>query len=192
MTAGLTQHGVFLAVSGSGVLLRGPSGIGKSALALELIDRGHQLVADDSPEFRLNDKGQVIGYCPGLLQDFLHVRGLGILNIRRLFGDQAISKQQLLALIIHLNVVEGATTATVYDDSLSGNRRIVQLLDRQLPELTLYVDKGTKLSPLWVECAVAEQQLRAAGYCAASDISKRLRAKLTKQAHCLVRPAICE
>ena len=177
MTIGLTQHGVFLTVFGRGVLLRGPSGIGKSALALELIDRGHQLVADDVPEFTLNESSQIVGYCPAMLQDFLSVRGLGVLNVRCLFGAQAISKRQALDLIIRFCYAE-ETSLDVYEDRLAGNSNVVQLFEQQIPELTLIISKGNKLSPLWIECAVANQRLRHTGYCAASDLTERLRAKL--------------
>ena len=78
----LTMHGVFLDVLGVGVLLVGASGIGKSEIALGLINRGHRLVADDAVVFSLANNETLIGNCPELLQDFLEVRGLGILNIR--------------------------------------------------------------------------------------------------------------
>ncbi|MCK4951230.1 MAG: HPr(Ser) kinase/phosphatase, partial [Gammaproteobacteria bacterium] len=85
-----TLHGVFMEVMGNGVLLTGESGIGKSELALELISRGHRLVADDAPEFSRIAPDIINGTCPEILSELLEVRGLGILNIRSLFGDSAI------------------------------------------------------------------------------------------------------
>ncbi len=85
-----TLHGVFLEVLGMGVLLTGHSAVGKSELALELITRGHSLIADDAPEFTRVAPDIVNGTCPPLLRDFLEVRGLGILAIRAMFGDSAI------------------------------------------------------------------------------------------------------
>lgn len=92
-----TLHGVFIDVLGLGVLLTGKSGTGKSELALGLINRGHRLIADDSVIFA-RKKEKIIGFCPPILQDFLEVRGLGILDIRAMFGDTAIQKNKRLEL----------------------------------------------------------------------------------------------
>ena len=99
----LTLHGVFMDVLGMGVLIRGDSGIGKSELALELISRGHRLVADDAPEFRRIAPTIIEGTCPLDMTPFLEVRGLGILNVQRLFGDSAVKKNKYLRLIINLH-----------------------------------------------------------------------------------------
>ena len=88
----LTLHGVYMEVMAIGVLITGASGIGKSELALELISRGHRLIADDAPQFSKIAPDIINGTCPKSLQDFLEVRGLGILNVRELFGDSAIKK----------------------------------------------------------------------------------------------------
>jgi HPr kinase/phosphorylase len=85
-----TLHGVFLEVSGVGLLLRGDASIGKSELALELISRGHRLIADDAPLFSMPSADTIRGSCSSVLQDFLEVRGLGILNIRAMFCDSAL------------------------------------------------------------------------------------------------------
>ncbi|MFP5344959.1 MAG: hypothetical protein ACLGGU_04915, partial [Gammaproteobacteria bacterium] len=82
----VTLHGVLLEAEGLGVLLTGASGAGKSASALELIQRGARLVADDAPEFRLNADGKPEGCCPAPLRDFIEVQGLGLLDIRALYG----------------------------------------------------------------------------------------------------------
>jgi len=98
----LTMHGVFMDVYGMGVLITGDSGVGKSELALELISRGHGLVADDVVELARVAPNTIEGRCPGMLRDFLEVRGLGLLNIRTIFGETASRLKMKLTLIVHL------------------------------------------------------------------------------------------
>lgn len=95
-------HGVFMDVLGMGVLITGDSGVGKSELALELISRGHGLVADDVVEMARIAPTTIEGRCPGMLRDFLEVRGLGLLNIRTIFGETASRRKMKLKLIVHL------------------------------------------------------------------------------------------
>jgi HPr kinase/phosphorylase len=97
-----TQHGVFLDVLGMGVLITGASGVGKSELALELISRGSGLIADDVIDFYRLGPESIEGRCPDLLRDFLEVRGLGVLNIRTVFGEAALRPRKNLKLIVHL------------------------------------------------------------------------------------------
>ena len=94
-------HGVFLNIFNTGTLITGASASGKSTLALALVQRNHQLIADDAPQFDCIDN-QLYGTCPQALQDLLHIRELGFLNIRQLFGNQAIRERQALNLIIQL------------------------------------------------------------------------------------------
>lgn len=103
-----TQHGVFMEVLGTGVLLTGGAATGKSELALELIARGHRLIADDAPLFSRIAPDIISGTCPPLLQDFLEVRGLGVINIRTMFGDSAIKQEKYLRLIIRLQPMNDA------------------------------------------------------------------------------------
>ena len=98
----LNLHGVFMDVLGMGVMITGDSGVGKSELALELISRGHGLVADDVVELARIAPATIEGRCPGMLRDFLEVRGLGLLNIRTIFGETASRRKMKLKLIVHL------------------------------------------------------------------------------------------
>jgi len=99
----LTMPGVFLNIFNQGVLLVGDSTAGKSQSALGLIDRGHQLIADDVVEFHITSTQTIVGSCPKTLQDLIEIRGVGIINLRTLYGDQAICLDHALDLIIELN-----------------------------------------------------------------------------------------
>lgn len=104
-------HGVFMDVLGMGVLITGDSGVGKSELALELISRGHGLVADDVVELARIAPTTIEGRCPGMLRDYLEVRGLGLLNIRTIFGETASRRKMKLKLVVHLQKPQPGTDA---------------------------------------------------------------------------------
>ena len=106
-----TRHGVLLDVLGVGVLITGDSGVGKSELGLELITRGNGLVADDIIDLYRISPETLEGYCPELLRDFLEVRGLGVLNIRTMFGETAVRRKKSLKLIVHLHRPHGGDMA---------------------------------------------------------------------------------
>lgn len=156
----ITLHGVFLEVLSIGLMLVGEPGVGKSELALELINRGHRLVADDAPEFILLGPDDLNGGCPPILQDFLEVRGLGILNIRAMFGEAAIKRRKQLGLIIKLVRPESGVLDA--PDRLTGSRTSREILDTRIPEITLPVAVGHNLSVL-VEAACRDHLLRMQG-----------------------------
>ena len=108
----ITLHGVFMDVLGMGVMVTGDSGVGKSELALELISRGHGLVADDVVEVSRVGLDALEGRCPDLLKDFLEVRGLGLLNIRAVFGETACRRKMRMKLIVHLQRPQGSGAET--------------------------------------------------------------------------------
>lgn len=166
----LVVHGVFMEVMGIGVLLTGQSAIGKSELALELITRGHRLVADDAPAFRRHAPESLIGHCPEALKNFLEVRGLGIMNVHELFGDNAIKPEMTLHLIVQLTPVNGDKSAQ--PDRLKGTRRLRTLLDVAIPEVEIPVAPGRNLAVL-VEAAARNQILYNRGYDAAEDFIAR-------------------
>lgn len=168
----LVVHGVFMEVMGIGVLLTGKSAIGKSELALELISRGHRLVADDAPAFQRHGPDRIIGHCPEALRHFLEVRGLGIMNVRELFGDNAIRPHMRLHLIVQLTPFNEIVLEE--EDRLSGSRRNRMLLDVSVPEVILPVAPGRNLAVL-VEAAARNQILYNRGYDAAEDFIRRQR-----------------
>ncbi len=166
----LVVHGVFMEVMGIGVLLTGESAIGKSELALELITRGHRLVADDAPAFRHQGPDMLVGHCPAALKNFLEVRGLGVMNVRELFGDSAIKPEMVLHLIAKLTPVDARRSEPL--DRLRGTRRLRNLLDVEIPEVEIPVASGRNLAVL-VEAAARNQILYNRGYDAAEDFIAR-------------------
>ncbi len=168
----ITLHGVFMEVRGLGVLLTGESGVGKSELALELVTRGHRLIADDAPEFSRVAPDVIRGACPELLQGFLEVRGLGVLNVRAMYGDSAIKKDKNLRLIVHLKPSDDDDVRNI--DRLVGSQLNEMVLDVAIPQVILPVAPGRDLA-LLIEAAVRNHILRLSGYDAAQDFIERQR-----------------
>jgi HPr kinase/phosphorylase len=146
-----TLHGVFLDVLEMGVLITGASAIGKSELALELISRGNGLVADDIVEFYRISPDTLEGRCPGVLRDFLEVRGIGILNIRTIFGETAVRPRKLLRLVVHLE--DHSNEAFSELDRLQVNATYQEILGVPIRKVTIPVAAGRNLAVL-VEAAV--------------------------------------
>ncbi len=166
----ITIHGVFMEVLGMGVLLTGDSAVGKSELALELITRGHRLIADDAPDFSRMAPDILTGSCPPLLQEFLEVRGLGILNIRAMFGDSVIKKEKYLRLIVNLKRLSEEELVEI--DRLQGSYSTRELLGVKTAEVTIPVAPGRSLAIL-VETAVRQHIQRRKGYDAGQDFIER-------------------
>ena len=157
----VTLHGVFMEIYSIGVLITGEAGSGKSELALELLSRGHRLVADDAPEFTQIAPDVLDGTCPELLQDLLEVRGLGVLNVREMFGDTAVKKNKYLRLIVHLT--KPMTEPTPYGyERLTGDSGTRHVLDLDVPLITLPVMPGRNLAVL-TEAATRLHILRTKG-----------------------------
>lgn len=158
---------------GLGILLAGPSGVGKSELALELLGRGHRLVADDAIDFSLESSGELIGRCPALLHGFLEARSLGILNIVRMFGAGSVIDAHRIDLVIRLEYRHDMLArAPVALERLEGRRGTVRLLNVDLPEISIPIRLGHNLAVL-VEAACRDHKLRQAGYRADEDFSAR-------------------
>ena len=151
-----SAHGVFIEVQGFGVLIKGSPAIGKSELALELISRGHRLVADDIVDFYRVSPDRIEGRCPPLLQDFLEVRGLGILNIRALFGDSAVKPTKPLDLIIQLEMAD--TLAPQNLDRLEIKSQHENVLGLSVQKVVIPVAAGRNIAVL-VEVAVRNHML---------------------------------
>ena len=169
----ITLHGVFMEVMGTGVLITGDPSIGKSELALELITRGHRLIADDATEFSRIAPDTLLGSCPEMLRDFLEVRGLGILNIRAMFGASAIKQHRNLRLIVVLQQLENATQM----DRLHGSKQMRKIQEVNIPEITLPVGAGRNLAVL-LEAAVRNHILNIKGYDASQAFIDRQKRRL--------------
>ncbi|MFQ5642128.1 MAG: HPr(Ser) kinase/phosphatase [Thiogranum sp.] len=157
----ITLHGVFMEVFSLGLLITGDPSVGKSELALELVARGHRLVADDAPEFARTSPDTLNGRCPDVLRDFLEVRGLGILNIRAMFGDSAIKQKRNLRLILKLVPMTEEQMHKI--DRLHGARATQTILGVDIPEITLPVAPGRNLAVL-AEAAARNHTLLLKGF----------------------------
>ena len=157
----VTLHGVFMEIYSIGVLITGESGSGKSELALELVTRGHRLVADDAPEFTQIAPDVLDGTCPEMLQDMLELRGLGVLNIRQMFGDTAVKRNKYLRLIVHLTRPH-LEPKPAGMERLTGDLGTRHVLDLDVPLITLPVMPGRNLAVL-TEAATRTHILRAKG-----------------------------
>jgi HPr kinase/phosphorylase len=163
-----TLHGVFLDVLEIGVMITGDSSIGKSELALELISRGHGLVADDAVELQQIGPDTISGRCPPMLRDFLEVRGLGVLNIRSIFGETAVRPRKILRVIVHLEGPGG----NAEKDRLSTAASTRTILGVEIPLVTLAVAPGRNLAVL-VEAAVRNHILVTRGIDSTRDFIER-------------------
>ena len=173
-----TSHGVFLDVLGFGILITGDSQIGKSELALELISRGAGLVADDAVELYQVDPETIQGRCPPLLRDFLEVRGIGVLNIRAIFGETAVRPRKTLRLIVHLERPTKEYFAGL--DRLQTKSSTTTILGVEIPTVTLAVVAGRNLAVL-VEAAVRHYILQTRGYDSTKDFLDRHEAAMREQ-----------
>jgi HPr kinase/phosphorylase len=165
-----TLHGVFLDVLELGVLITGASAIGKSELALELISRGNGLVADDIVELYRISPDTVEGRCPEVLRDFLEVRGIGILNIRTIFGETAIRPRKLLRLIVHLEDHSHETFSEL--DRLKVDATFQEVLGVPIRRVMIPVAAGRNLAVL-VEAAVRNFVLNQRGIDSTKDFIDR-------------------
>ncbi len=172
------MHGVFIDVFEIGVLILGKSGLGKSELALELISRGHGLVADDAVELYRIAPERLEARCPAMLRDFLEVRGLGILNVRNVFGELAVRPRKRLQLIIELVYATDELMQSI--DRLSTNKETEEILDVRVRKVVLPVAAGRNLGVL-VEAAVQNYILQLRGIDSTRDFIERQTAFLKEE-----------
>jgi HPr kinase/phosphorylase len=155
----ITRHGVFMDILGLGVLLTGESGLGKSELGLELISRGHGLVADDAVDLYRVSRSAIEGRCPELLRNLLEVRGIGLLDIKAIFGETAVRRKMRLKLIVHL--VRKETMEREFE-RLPYEPLFEEVLGVQVRKVVIAVDAGRNLAVL-VEAAVRNTVLQLRG-----------------------------
>lgn len=171
-------HGVFLEVMSLGVLIKGDAAVGKSELALELITRGHRLVADDAVEIRHVAPETLEGTCPALLRDFLEVRGLGLLNIRYLFGETAVKVKKNLKLIVELFKPSAEEMGQLNRLDMEATRE--DMVGVEVPVVRIPVAAGRNLAVL-VEVAVRNHILKSRGINPMEQFAIRQQAEIDRQ-----------
>lgn len=162
-------HGVLVDVYGVGVLITGKSGVGKSETALELVKRGHRLVADDCVEIRQEDGSTLIGTAPELIEHLLEIRGLGIINVMTLFGAGAVLKSKKIALVVHLELWDPKKQY----DRLGLEEETMKIMDTLVTKITVPVRPGRNLAVI-IEVAAMNYRLKKMGVNAAEQFTAKL------------------
>ena len=165
----VTRHGVLVEVYGEGILLVGDSGVGKSETAIELVKRGHRLIADDAVEIRRVSNKSLVGTAPDNIRHFIELRGIGIINASRIFGAGAVKITEKIDLIINLEIWD---VNKVYD-RMGLDNQTTEILGLDIPSLTIPVKPGRNLAVI-IEVAAMNSRQKKLGYNAAQDLLKRL------------------
>lgn len=165
----ITRHGVLVEVYGEGILLLGESGVGKSETAIELVKRGHRLIADDAVEIRRVSNKSLVGTAPDNIRHFIELRGIGIINASRIFGAGSVKLTEKIDLVINL---EQWDINKVYD-RMGLENHTTEILELKIPSLTIPVKPGRNLAVI-IEVAAMNSRQKKLGYNAAEDLLKRL------------------
>ena len=165
----VTRHGVLVEVYGEGLLILGESGVGKSETAIELVKRGHRLIADDAVEIRKVSSRSLVGSAPENIRHFIELRGIGIINARRIFGIGAVNLTSKVDLVINL---EQWQQDKVYD-RMGLEEQTTEILDIKVPSVTIPVKPGRNLAVI-IEVAAMNNRQKKMGYNAAYELLKRL------------------
>ena len=165
----ITRSGVMLEIYGEGVLIQGESGVGKSEVAIELIKRGHRLIADDAVELKLTNRGRLVAQAPELIRHYMELRGIGVIDVRQLFGMGAVKNIQQVDLIIHM---EPWNDQAVYD-RLGLDLATTEIMGVQIPFMTIPVKPGRNLASI-VEVAAMNNRNRKMGHNAALELTRRM------------------
>ncbi|MBQ7792030.1 MAG: HPr(Ser) kinase/phosphatase [Clostridia bacterium] len=171
----ITLHGVLCEVYGEGVLITGESGVGKSETAIELVKRGHRLVADDAVEVKKVSDKSLVGTAPESIRHFIEIRGIGIIDVRRIFGMGSIKETEKIDLIIKLE----AWDPKKQYDRLGLVTEYSELLGNKIPTLNIPVKPGRNLAVV-VEVAAMNNRQKKLGYNAAEELNNRLIAQMSK------------
>ena len=167
--ARITRHGVLVEVYGEGVLILGESGVGKSETAIELVKRGHRLVADDAVEIKKVSAISLVGTAPEIIRHFIELRGIGIIDVKKIFGMGAVKDSEKIDLIINIEQWD----QTKKYDRLGLNTEFTEILDIKVPSITIPVKPGRNLAVI-VEVAAMNNRQKRMGYNAAEELNLRL------------------
>ena len=172
----ITRHGVLVEVYGEGILILGDSGVGKSENAIELVKRGHRLIADDAVEIKRVSSKALVGSAPDLIRHYVELRGIGIVDIRRLFGMGAVKDTEKIDLVVKL---EPWKEGKMYD-RLGLEDETVEILGLNLPALTIPVSPGRNLAII-LEIAAMNNRQKRMGYNTAEEFNKHLLDQMNMQ-----------
>ena len=164
----ITRHGVLIEIYGEGVFITGESGVGKSETAIELVKRGHRLVADDAVEIRLV-ADQLIGTAPEVIRNYIELRGIGVIDVQQLFGMRAVMPESQIDLVVEF---EPWDSSKAYD-RLGIEDRFIDILGKQVPCVTLPIRPGRNLASI-VEVAAMNNRHRRYGYNAAEELARKV------------------
>ena len=165
----ITRHGVFVEVYGEGILLIGDSGVGKSETAIELVKRGHRLIADDAVEIKRVSATTLVGRAPELIRHYVELRGIGIVDVRRLFGMGSVKATEKIDMVINLEVWQ---EGKMYD-RMGLEEQTMDILGIKVPMIVLPVSTGRNLSVV-IEVAAMNNRQKRMGYNTAQEFNKRL------------------
>lgn len=165
----ITRHGVLVEVYGEGILLLGESGIGKSETAIELVKRGHRLIADDAVELKKVSSRSIVGSAPEIIRHFIELRGIGIVDVRRIFGMGSVKLTEKIDLVINLELWKEGKEY----DRFGEETQYMDILGIQIPSLVVPVKPGRNLAVI-IEVAAMNNRHKKMGYNAAKDLSDRM------------------
>lgn len=172
----ITRHGVLVEVYGEGLLLIGDSGIGKSETAIELLKRGHRLIADDAVEIKRVSAKTLVGSAPPIIRHYVELRGIGIVDVRRLFGMGAVKDTEKIDLVINL---EHWVKGKMYD-RVGLDEHTTDILGIKIPCITIPINPGRNLAVI-IEIAAMNNRLKKSGHNTAEEFNKNLIERLSKQ-----------
>lgn len=173
----ITLHGVLIDIGGEGILITGESGVGKSEMALELIKRGHRLVADDAVEIKKVSQQTLIGTCPELIRYFIELRGIGIIDVREMFGVASVKQTQTIDLIIKLEMWDKNKEY----DRLGLSEEYTEILGNKIPSHSIPIRPGRNLAMICESAAINFRQKKM-GYNAAETLQNRINRQLEREA----------
>ena len=165
----ITRHGVLVEVYGEGVLLLGESGVGKSETAIELVKRGHRLIADDAVEIKRNVTDRLVGTAPELIRHYIELRGIGVIDVRQLFGMSAIMEESRIDLVVQFEQWD----ETKFYDRLGIEDHHIDIMGVEIPCVTIPVRPGRNLASI-VEVAAMNNRHRRYGYNAAEELARKV------------------
>ena len=164
-----TQHGVLMEIYGEGILLTGESGIGKSEAAIEWLKRGHRLIADDAVEIKKISESRLVGTAPELIRNYIELRGIGIINVAKLFGIGAVKQENQIDLVVNIvpwNTKEGY-------DRMGEEDHYMNILGVDVPMNTIPITPGRNLAVI-LEVAAMNNRQRKTGYNAAAELNEQM------------------